>query len=547
MRSSIRRSLAGLLAILLVSTAAAPVGTAAAQTSENTCSDLEKAAIALSLGYGGVFNDCNNIDTSEDIPDDLAVEDMQTEVYSYATGVEGNREVFADTLDNYLNDTRTIARLEARNAYVDALENNSDMTKAEAKIEAQQAVEEYYATKQRQLINQWQVGTESIRHSVSVINSQNNSATLNDIIDIGVWNGNTYSDSFPDGNKATNALKANADTNPTETVTLVNGDSVTYETITVDDGGYAQNLRINQWAVENGWYRDSLTSAQQEPWAFADIEIMPPDSLEGDNVRMLEQQRYVSQWRQIEDQEQQIANEIGDLVEGTYTEVQNGEIDPQDMIDPYMGAREYDPRNETLGTSWAMRTIMSLGLAPPEDLGSMGNMTVRNETSGENITGMLMSDSAPPQSDGFTVGTTYDATEIPGSQMVAGSDGAHHSLTTNFTLVGATGTNGTEFADGTTIGYGGSITYSATNLSEWKEQMSAATNRTVEITVRRQNLQNGTAGTGGGSGFWPEESPIPGLGGIEAVALFIVAALALIAYAGRDQSGTNIVERNRRN
>jgi hypothetical protein len=533
MRESLRKTLAGLLAVLLVSTAAAPVGTAAAQTSENTCSNVEQAAIALSLGYGGIFNDCNNIDTSGDVGTGLSAEETNTQLYSYATGVTGNREVFKDTLDNYLNDTKTIARLEGKTAYVQALDNNSDLTKAEAKLEAIAAVEDYYATKQRQLINQWEVGTEAARYAIRTADAAEET-NVSAVTDIGVWTDGTYRGEFSvdlvnnkDGEKLFASLLSGTDHE--ETAKLVNGEDVTYDTIKIGKKD-PFNVKLNKFHDMYGDYYTNVSYARhQAEHTLWRLEVWPPNSLPNQSpVNLLEHDRYVERWKQIKHQEQNVTAEIDDLVSGTYTEVQDGEITPEDMVDPYMGAREYDPDNETLGSSWALRTAMSLGLAPPENLSSMGSMTVRNETTGETHTGMLMSDSAPPQSDGFAVGETYNASAISGTQMVAGTDGMHHSLNTRFTLVNATNTDGTAIADGTTIGYGSSPSYAATNLSEWQEQMSAATNRTVEIQVRQQRIGgNGTQNKGTGI-EWPDVGGLPFGGAGVVVAILVLFGMAAV-------------------
>ncbi|RLM40569.1 hypothetical protein DVK00_20890, partial [Haloarcula sp. Atlit-47R] len=66
------------------------------------------------------------------------------------------------TVDNYLQDTKTQARIIGKNAYIKALNNGS--SKAAAKTEAKNAVEDYYAVKQVNLLNAWSQSTSHAKY-----------------------------------------------------------------------------------------------------------------------------------------------------------------------------------------------------------------------------------------------------------------------------------------------------------------------------------------------------------------------------------------------
>jgi hypothetical protein len=96
-------------------------------------------------------------------------------------------------------------------------------------------------------------------------------------------------------------------------------------------------------------------------------------------------------WGKIEQQNAAVQDEVTDFVNGSYSAVQAGEISGSDLVDPYLGVRNYDPTED--GETWSIRALTSLGLTPPSNVSDIGEMYV--EADGTNLSGVLMSDGVP--------------------------------------------------------------------------------------------------------------------------------------------------------
>ena len=529
----IRRTLAVLLAILVISTAGlSPVGTAAAQEEVSQCSDLEMLAIGASLGYGSLVNDC--IQESQDVQQDLEREELHTELYSHASGQEAKNAILTDTLDNYLNDTKPIARMEAKQAYIRYLENNTDGTKSQARIEARLAVRDYYAQKQRQLIESWEAEYSTVAYIMDISQNSSTAVDYQNVTQASMWHGGTYT-TQPYDNPINNYVRSGGNSS----VDLVNGDTVHYDTLETDYGqtGDYYNVELHVWDHSSDPDTQNTTKAKQNgAWMLADFAVQPPPSMTTSQVVLLHQESYVETWLEIERQTETVVSGTEDFVNETYAMVDAGELTSADLVDPYLGARDYDPETNT--SSWALRSLTAIGIEPPDDLQNYGNMTVRDESTGINYTGILMSDGNPPNASGFTVGATYNATNIAGSQFVATPDTGHQELDGQFTLVAAETPSGTAYGDGETIAYTSDIDYQTTNVTEFTERLSLLSEKINEIEERENKLENGTTtSTAGGSGL-PE---IPtGLGVPEIAIGAILLLAAAVILIGKSASGPEI-------
>ncbi|GAA3877847.1 hypothetical protein [Haloarcula argentinensis] len=111
---------------------------------------------------------------------------VNTDIYQSAQNSKARSQNYQTTLDNYLSDTKTQARIIGKNAYIRALNNGS--SKSAAKTEAKSAVADYYAVKQQNLINEWdiQVSNYDYLHSTAASESGvTDSTAADDGTDVG--------------------------------------------------------------------------------------------------------------------------------------------------------------------------------------------------------------------------------------------------------------------------------------------------------------------------------------------------------------------------
>ncbi|RLM32237.1 hypothetical protein DVK01_21130, partial [Haloarcula sp. Atlit-120R] len=85
---------------------------------------------------------------------------------------ENQRVVF----DNYLDDSETTALIIGKNAYIKAL--NDGAGKLEAEQRARDAVENYYAVKQRNLIAQWNSGVAQAQYLNNTLSSSQTGVSM---------------------------------------------------------------------------------------------------------------------------------------------------------------------------------------------------------------------------------------------------------------------------------------------------------------------------------------------------------------------------------
>lgn len=401
-------------------------------------------------------------------------EETEKEIYDQASIQKQNSDHTLNAYGNYLSDTQSIALMEGKNAYIRALENGS--SESVARNRATEAVADYYATKQKNLIAGWNITVvtmNSSRHTAENTSGVNaRYVTLE--ADSGEDGGSHVNESFP--------------TNNTRSVTLVNSSStgimqvmVAYNSVNFDSPTYEPADFLDPFAQHGSTENTELKY----------LYVKPPNS-NYDRVTVVRVSDYQDKWDRIETQNDQVQAELDTFINNTYDSYQQGEINSSDLVDPYLGAREYSPENSSGFQSWTLRTLSSLGLNSPENLSNMGRMNVTYN--GVTYTGILMSDENPE--GGFTVGETYNATKLNGSQFVALDSGGSQPLEGNFTLKSA------ETADGVTIEKNESITYNqisyeTTNTSEFKELQSQLDNLTASINERQQVLRSG----GGSGGF----------------------------------------------
>jgi len=406
---------------------------------------------------------------------------VETDLYQSAQNQKAASEAYQTTLDNYLSDTKTQARIIGKNAYIKAL--NNGQSKSAAKTEAKNAVADYYATKQVNLINQW---NQALSHGEYMRNVQTNesgvTARFTNTVTLGDSNSaDQYRDDSGD------YVEVETYQHSTNSVSLVNGSSAT-----------ASVLRIHL-------YNDYDGTENYDTAGFGDTEIdrdgniltihdVRVKSLNSDNGEFayLDFSEYNRLDSEIESQSNSVQNEMDTLAENTYSAYQAGEINNTDLVDPYVLSNQQSAGEDFQG--WAAAQLTLMGTNSPENFDQIGSFNVTTGD-GTQYEGVLFSQENPASGQ-FENGTTYDTANIGGTQYVVTSDQIVE-LDGTFTIDRITTTNG-ETTENATIQ---KTTYETTNVTELKQQYEDLAYRRAQIEAREKALQQSAGGglLGGGS------------------------------------------------
>lgn len=453
-----------------------PVGEADAIACGGVCiAGIAAGAMMIGGAAGAIIASGNEVNESADS------EQTEVDLYSAGAATHQNGETIRASISNRIADARTIARLEGKNAYIRSLQNDSSQVQAESA--AASAIEDYYSSIQLNLRTAWDTQNAHLEHLESV--SENASGVGNNYIA---------------GREEESGGSIVTDGDPTfgeGEVSLVNGTTVN---VTELDG-----MQISQ--------EDSC-----DCWVEIEGGL---DGVSDDDPIEFRQEPYVSRWTEISDESSTVTSEVQTFISNTYSSWESEEWNETDLIDPYLGAREYGP--EEGFQSWSLMSQQALGMSGPENLSTIGSFTVDNGT--QTFEGILLSDGLP-EGDEFETGVVYDASMIPGIQAVQTTDGTEE-LKGEFSITEITTSDG-ETVENVTYR---NVTYETTSAEEYK-------NVTSELTSLRNELEEiRIEDTGGGP-------LLPGLGAVGIPGILLLAAGAYLVINGG--LGSNDRPRRRR-
>jgi hypothetical protein len=247
------------------------------------------------------------VDTTE-----TDAQQTKIDIYQSAQNSKAQATNYHTTLDNYLSDTKTQARIIGKNAYIRALNNGS--SKATAKSQAKRAVSQYYAVKQANLLQEWNTQTNHIQYLRDTASSESGidakyveqptedfDGTVNDYV----------------------YMEATSWNQRTSTVTLVNGS-------TADSNEIKHHLDFDGGGEDNKFYTDittgdidhvTYTNPNSGEGYYIDLRrtvVHAPDS-NYDQMTALDYSEYASRWTTIQEQNTQVQNDIDTLAENTYS------------------------------------------------------------------------------------------------------------------------------------------------------------------------------------------------------------------------------------
>lgn len=500
---NVNRIASAVFALLLVTAGVAGPATQNVAAAHE-CSELERFVNFAT--YGVVNSECGGDPTAHAIEDMKESDANQThgDIYTAAVDQSATVDNAAAQTDNYLNDTRSVAWMKAESAVARAYENGA--TKSTAKVKAKEAIADYYATKQKNLVNRWNSSATSLVYlrntadmeGLDVRAGESNPAMIyldsNDIYQMGLT-GETANQS----------------------VEMVNGNSTGIVAIQVDEYGSAY-LNAPYYTHPLNRIQDTTSNNNVDFYSF---RVKPPDSSSSDEIEYANTNTIKQRWDRIESQTSELQTEADAFVEATWTDFEAGAINSSDVLNANTQMFEYG----TDGSMYeSVAAVSSMGLDTP-DINGTGTMTVTDVTTGVTYDGLVMAREAPNGS--WEANTTYNASNIGGPVFMVTTDGKKVDFSGQFTVGTISDTEGNPMQNVTAE----KTTYVTSNTSE----LNAKVDRLLEFRQEVEDKEP-SGGAGGGSGGMSQNAILT---------LLAVAAAAALVY-GRQNGGNGGGRRGRR-
>jgi hypothetical protein len=473
-----RRAISVFLALLVVSSGfAAPV--AAANSLPEGCSGIDNFIHDLLTFQNVNENPDNPCSTQNKV--NSAIEDMQesdanqteVDIYQAAAAEKGNGETFGSVYNNYLQDTESAAWMKMQVAVAEAYQNGS--TQSEAKVQAKNAIADYYAVKQVNLVERWDASLANFRYLQD--SAINESGIANDF----VWYDYTQEDQdHTTGSPNQGVLE-------THSVSLVNGSSHTADRIYFDFEAGSGRAVDGRYSITNN-YVDADNGA--EGMYIHSLMVREPSSgAITEPLYFHHYEDYNGPFTEIETKVNNLQSEADTFVEATYADFDSGEINASDVISANTAMFEYGVReaNESESLYNSVGALSMMGYDTP-NVSSTGTMDVTYD--GNTYTGIVMAQSAPNGS--WSTETTYNTSNITGPVFMATSDGnkVDFAENTEFTIDQMRARDGSNTSSVETTKY----VYKTSNTSETVELQQQLTDLRKEIEDREQGIGGGGAG-----------------------------------------------------
>ncbi len=483
-----------LLVASLVTTPISPVGDASAV---HDCDTVDAAVSVLSGGYIN-HDKCthNHVDHAIEEMDESDADQTKTDIYSAAAGQKAQSQSTLTVTDNYLNDTDSVAWMHAEKAIAKAYKNGK--SKAEAKIAAKEAIEDYYAIKQRNLAETWNV-------SVAAIHSLDNQSDMED----GISSDYVHLEHGDDQSGKTTSYYDGSYSYVNRSVTLANGSTVDVrgiDIVTSYEGDYHTVITVAPGGAARHY------GVETDGWDWYGFNVNAPDDTYSE-LRYMEFAEYHDQWTKIENQTSTLQSEVGPYVDSTWDAYEEGRIDASDVMSrtTLMFEQGVDATNSS-GMYNVIGGLAAMGLETP-DLNESGYMTV--QMNGQTYEGLLLG--TPPNST-WTTNTTYNASNFSGPVQLATVDGGLEQVDGEFIITEMTDKQGNSINSIETREY----VYQTSDASELISKMEDMRSLRVEIEQREPAL--------GGS----SDLNLDGIGTKQILAILaVLAGLALVSRRGK--------------
>ncbi len=532
------RVAAPFIALLLVSTAVgAPIGTAAAASSTEECSGVD--ALIYDMVTVGEYSlaDEEEHPCSPAYQRAQAIEELENasatqeemDIYNAALGQQADNEVFTDVSANYLNDSRSIAWMHAETAIAEAYQDGK--SKAQAKSAAKQAIQDYYAKKQVNKVERWNVSIASYEQMRETAENQSGitQAPLDPIDGAKPMDGShTPGDSYV-GFTGSQSTAGDGDRKSavlweftTREVELVNGSTkeakaVKFAVSDLDDNSQEETLTMTPTSgqLSTGW---GVTVDK--------LAVQPPNE-DYDRVDYLNPSGYKERFNKVETMNSDLQSEVDPFVNGTWTAFQDGQISASDVISRNnlmfrYGTDALNNSNASLYDSTA--ALSTMGVDTP-NINSTGSMTV--EYDGVEYTGMVLAREAPNGT--WETGTTYNTSEIGGVVLLATTDGERIDMEGEFTLQEMKNQDGDQIQETQAT----KVVYKTSNTTELLDKMERILELRAQVEATKPKAGGGgTSDVDGGSGLFESLAAFLGISaGAAAVVVLGVGVIAVKIYS----------------
>jgi len=404
------------------------------------------------------------------------VRETKVELSNRASTAAQQTEVFLDSMNNTLEGGKMVARSEGERAYYNAIQNGSSL--AVARNKAIQAVKDFYHVKYQQVAKSWNIMAVS-------------------------WG--QYDQIESDSNLPSNYVEASRGGSDFRSYPSANVGTAGNTTIKAPNGENVEVVKLS--AGSNTWYPNKTTDNPPPPnykWFVGAINSSLPTAT---SPAFMEFNNVVNK---IDSDSAEVTQGISTFANQTYDKAISGELNTSEYLSANTLAREFSQEgNDQAWAAIRLSQIEDVGL--PEDMKNIGTVTVTSD--GTTTEGVFLSKSNP-ESGSFSVGETYNATALPGEQMVVQQDGSYATLSGKFTIENVSTPDG-----GTKDSFSiSNPDYQTTNMTEWKNQVEWLAEQRAEINARQERLLNDSSGPD-----WP--NPFGGLSDTQKL-------LAIVAVAG---------------
>ncbi|QCS42646.1 hypothetical protein [Natrinema versiforme] len=448
------RAFTVLLAFLLVGSVVAPIAAAepaAAQEDdgwidgsyEGTCDSNLRFAFPISCGHSSFSAD--QIDTSQDT---AAIE---ADTHVSAQSVKESWDAQDTVYQNYLQDTETLASLEARNEIAESYQNNQSAAAASA--DASRAISDYYSVHQRNLLEISSQHTARLDYLINVSKQQS------EMDDRFIAPYSTGTMTYYDAHMESMDWEGTAD----GTYELANGTTydVVYPQLYVNGNGGSVTSSDSSWSAVASLEDYNETSETIDmPYNGGDTAMegdttmkwvpgmsvmnVPEAGLEADTAydyRLVGERLY-----QLEQQAQTVKNNYdASVAEDLYAAMDSGDLDPNEVrgaegMVRYMSGADNESNVTEDRFSLALRSTLDLagtdldstmvvefeGATERERIASEdGSVSYEYNSVNETYEGLLFSSETPV--NGFQKGETYDVSNLDGTTTMVTDGGANET------------------------------------------------------------------------------------------------------------------------
>lgn len=479
-----RRALALVLAFSLIITMASaplagPVGQVEASHAE--CTQTDEFLWTFTLGYLNnplaLNQQCDPSALSQHATDleELHANATKTDIYNTGSQTKADSDQFLGVMGNYLQDSGTPAMAKAEAAAVAAIDANESRSAVEQA--AVDAVEDYYARKQMNLVDQWNVAAST---AWTMENTSDEAGISDDFVRLRLTSSK---------NTGTYEYPLQPIDSGTTSLTMVNGTS--YQAVTLTLLAYDHVNNEQETSTITIHHGETAVGTSADFTTVDGVEVAAFDTFSSQMA--LHFPSYKSEWDALQSKESQVEANAEAYASSLYNATQNGTANVSDYVSGATLAQEYATNyNDTGFYAYLVGFSATQGMAIP-DLENTSLMTIQTAT--DTYQGLLMSQEAP-SSGVWEVGVTYHTADIGGKQFVATTDGQLVELEGEFSITSMEGPDGESINSTTSQEFNYTVTNESPNYLELQEDL-----RALRTEIENIEPLGGSGGGAGGFGF----------------------------------------------